>query len=281
MERPCANCSNLVPIIAEICPHCDHHRYPNVLRAELDEEREALGRRYQAVHERSRSEGDSDALEEFERALGKSKAVISLTAELVKQIVTDDCRLYASFYELMNVTKIPKGEEWEGTRGSAEFVLFRENQGRIRFAALSLDGRGLSNYAGGECIVHLREHLIANRTTVFEENNVIFYKSRYSPKHPYPPPGHTAVWTERARLGVAKLGNRIKKGMKEQDFADLLLKNGADSWKDEFIEVHVFGKLSRRAFEHIGLKPSLRRLKSTVKVIRDLAEGIAQVEEVR
>ena len=50
----------------------------------------------------------------------------------------------------------------------ADDALFPGYKEQIRFAALSLDGKGLSSY--GECTLILRDHMIAHRASVLEGN---------------------------------------------------------------------------------------------------------------
>src|SRR6185295_8909257 len=89
--------------------------------------------------------------------------------------------------------------------------------------------------------------MIAHRATVFEENSATFLK-----RHAYEPPiGHRAAWGERGKLCVAKLAARIGPGTPEAQFPGILVRTGATSAEDDFVEVHIWGPMSLRTVERI------------------------------
>jgi hypothetical protein len=69
------------------------------------------------------------------------------------------------------------------------------------------------------------------------------------------PLGHRANWKERARLAVAKHGGRLTGGMRDREFAPLLLSPGPPGKpeEDEFVEVHIYGPITRRTLEKVTL----------------------------
>ena len=69
------------------------------------------------------------------------------------------------------MVRLPNGEKWDVLRPVIDGVIFPGYHDKIRFAALTLNGRGLSGY--GPCALILREDRIARRTTVFEENSIL------------------------------------------------------------------------------------------------------------
>jgi hypothetical protein len=120
--------------------------------------------------------------------------------------------------------------------------------------------------------VVLREDRIASRTSVFEENSLIFMRKREitmwdSDKLPH---GYRAAWPDRHKLAAAKLGARIESGTTAADFQEILLKSGPTKIDDEFVEVHVFGPMTLKTFAKVtvtrkGRSPSETRL----NVLRD------------
>lgn len=122
--------------------------------------------------------------------------------------------------------RLPEGEQWDVVRELADTVLFPGYKKDMRFAALSLNGIGLSNY--GSCSIALRDEMIAHRASVFEENSALFME-RHEIKisrRPNLPKGYRAAWDERALLCVAKLSQKIDSATHSDEYSELLLKQG-------------------------------------------------------
>src|SRR2546425_1060323 len=148
-----------------------------------------------------------------------------------------------------------------------------------RCGALSLDGHGLPNY--GECSIVLREEMIADRTSVFEENSALFVE-RHNIKisrKPNLPKGYRATWAERAKLGVAKLYGRIDSTTTPDKYSRILLRAGATSESDDFIEVHIFGPMTVLTMEQvIVIAPQASRRATITRAIKSkLAKHNVQV----
>jgi hypothetical protein len=127
----------------------------------------------------------------------------------------------------------------------AEDLLFPGYKDQILFAALSLDGVGVTDY--GSCSMVLKNLAINERATVFEENCLDFSRRRKLGFGKPVPPGFRAVWQERDLLGCAKLSDRLDSSTPEKSFP-AILKSGKD-----FVEVHIYGALHRGSLERIVL----------------------------
>jgi hypothetical protein len=147
-----------------------------------------------------------------------------------------------------------------------------ENKKEIHFAALSPDEEGLSNY--GECSLTLRVSLIAHRTSVFEENMLVFFKTKCDNywRTERLPVGYRSDWPNRAKLAVAKLAPRIGATTPEDDFAGLLLSRGTTVADDQFIELHVFGMMTIRTLEKVVLNKSPRCGRAVLRATRSDVE---------
>ena len=155
--------------------------------------------------------------------------------------------------------RIPAGDPWDILRSVADTALFGERvKPEIRFAALTLDGEGLTNY--GNCSIVLKEEMIAHRASVFHENSVLFMKHQNIRIEDVPnlPRGFRASWSERHRVCVAKLASQLSANTLATEFPQLLLKPGTPE-TDEFVEVHVFGTLTVRSFERVIVRPKKRQ----------------------
>lgn len=251
-----------------------------MLAADEPEERAALDRRYDKAKKESRDRKSHTVLQDFENAVGDSKAVISRYYSEVLRLASSTRQLYGTYYELVEAgIRLPDGDEWDTLRELADTVLFPKYKQNIRFGALTLDGRGLLNY--GDCAIVLREPMIAERTSVFEENSAIFverHEIKISRK-PNVPKGYRATWSQRARLAVAKLHDRIDSTTTPDKYSQILLKTGTTSEDDDFIEVHIFGPMTVLTMERvIVIIPQTSKRATIVKAIKSkLAKHNVQV----
>jgi hypothetical protein len=250
-----------------------------VLWAELPEEVAALDQRYLAAQSSAENRNCIVQFREFEDLVRTSKAVFACSLRKLEPIIASDRDLYATYHDLRRLrfglpSSPPAGPDWDIIRPVAETALFGEEPKRhIHYAALSLTDAGLPGY--GECAVVLREDRIADRTSVFEENSLVFMQ-----KHRILvwdtdklPRGFRATWPDRHRLAAAKLGARIDSAKTAADFQEILLKSRPDKIDDEFVEVHVFGPMTLKTFAKVtvtrkGRTPSQTRL----NVLRDRLE---------
>jgi hypothetical protein len=274
-SNPCEYCGNEVPLSWNYCPHCARPGlFPNVKAAQVPAEKKALERRYQAALRDASSRGAQADVGKFETVVANSKAVMARPLRELDRLAASDKELFPTFYRLLGEeVRLPHGNQWDPARRIADEALFPGYKEEIRFAALSLDGAGLSSY--GDCSFVLRDDMIAHRASVFEENSTVFMK-----RHAYEPPeGHRAAWGERAKLCVAKLARTIGPGMPEDQFPAILLRPGATPEDDEFVEVHIWGSMSLQTVERILVRTSRR--KAFRKALRDRLQGLGvMVEEI-
>jgi hypothetical protein len=198
--------------------------------------------------------------------------VIARPERDLDRLAASDQELFSTFYKLLgSEVRLPHGNQWDNLRRLADETLFPGYKEEIRFAALTLDGKGVSSY--GECSFVLRNSMIAHRASVFEENSVLFLK-----RHSYNlPAGHRASWEGRAKLCVAKLANAIEPSTPESQFPALMLRSGADSQNDDFVEVHIWGPMSLRTVERVHLRTPRKR--AFRKALRDRLQGLDVILE--
>ena len=123
--------------------------------------------------------------------------------------------------------------------------------------------------------------MIADRTSVFEENSALFVE-RHNIKisrKPNLPKGYRATWPDRAKLGVAKLYGRIDSTTTPDKYSRILLRAGAASESDDFIEVHIFGPMTVLTMEQvIVIAPQASRRTTITRAIKSkLAKHNVQV----
>lgn len=257
----CAHCKNEMPRSARICPHCGRPGlYPNVRAAEDPDEIAALERRYIAALSDATARGADATLRDFEDTIKQSRAVLARTANELQRLATSDEQIYATYYDLLKAGVISHaGDRWALLRAIADEAMFPGYKEEMRFAALSLDTRGLSSY--GECFIVLRTDMIAHRATTFEENSTLFMKHHgiLMDEADNLPRGYRATWDERGRLCIAKLFQKFDAHTPKDEYSGVLLRQGATTADDEFVEVHVWGPVTARTFEQVSVKTRSRR----------------------
>lgn len=147
---------------------------------------------------------------------------------------------------------MPEDTMIERQRLLADDLLFPYYKDEIRFAALSLDGKGVTQY--GRCSIVLAEASVRRRATVFEKNSVDFCRERglgfgSLGSSVRIPTGYRATWEERGKLAAAKLEGAITSDSQEKVFPEILLDNDMR----DFVEVHIYSPLHRRAIASIKI----------------------------
>ena len=273
MNCPNDECSAEVPPHKRNCVVCGADAgCPNVRAASEFIEVRALAFRFERARTHAKSVGAEQLFSEFCNAVRSSKAVVSLPLSRINELVSSDNSLYETFYQGVEADRrLPEINEWDSIRQSVDALVFPHYFKEIRFGALTLDGRGVAKY-GGLSIV-LRDVAIRNRTSVFEENTIEFVK-RHVAKGSAIPAGYRAVWDARHRLAAAKIAPEFCSSTKKEDFPSLLLDG------DDFVEVHIFGPIHRRAIERLtGKRPKQRSDRVLLKSIeRKVKEVGAQVK---
>ncbi|HYV06817.1 MAG TPA: hypothetical protein VFB82_19635 [Blastocatellia bacterium] len=275
--RQCEFCSHTLPRGYSVCPHCGRPgRYQNVEDAADDEERAALDDRYQEAMSASTAAGTQAQLQAFEAAAGESKAVSSRPIGFLQPLVQSDNNLYSTYYKLIeSEVRLPEGTKWDVLRAVSDEALFTGFKDEIRFAALSLDGLGVAHY--GDCSIAWREEMIAHRASVFEENSIMFmdhHSILIRDAHRLPK-GYRATWGERAKLCVAKLYKSIDATIQPDEYSGVLIRQGATPEDDEFVEVHIWGSMSRRTIERVIVpRPRTKAERTIIKAIGE-ALGMA------
>jgi len=149
----------------------------------------------------------------------------------------------------------------------------------MRFAALSLNGRGVQKF--GALTMVLREHIIKHRATVFEENSVEFCARHKIVVGSPIPPGYRAVWDKRHQLAAAKLHSKITAQTVQEDFIEILLQPSTQTTSADFIEVHIYGPLNKRGIERIvGKLPTNKADRALVKSWKIKVEGLGVILDI-
>ncbi|MDO9058435.1 MAG: hypothetical protein Q7U92_05355 [Bradyrhizobium sp.] len=187
--------------------------------------------------------GATDSLSEFADAVTGSRAVMNRRLDDLHSWSVSNSQFFASFHSQVRDGVIAARENgWDEQRTSAENTINPIYFEKLQVAALCLDDLGMSYY-GPYCVV-LRDQLIANRASVFEENPFLFCKKHAVYSGATPPLGFRATWANRASLAKAKCGNNVLPNTDPSEFPAILMSSDRDSDKCDFIEVHSRSRVS-------------------------------------
>ena len=276
----CTQCKRDVSAHLVTCPHCEAFLgYPNVRAAQERGEIRELEHRCQLAHGDARTRSCEPVLDQFEDAVRRSSAVICRRWGVLTKVSEHNNDLFKTYYQqLHDKDRLPQDSYFDRARLAVDATFFPYYHEHTNFAALSLDGTGPASY--GECSFVFREAAISHRTTVFEENTLVFCEKHTIQVGQRPPAGYRAVWEDRHRLAGAKSHGEIDDQTEPEEFPAILLKQKGGTDTDEFIEVHVYGKLDLTAVERF-IAPKPKRKDDQVlaqRLKRKLREAGAKIE---
>ncbi len=255
----CINCGEKVPDNRRECPACGaDNGFPNVRLATLAVEVDALQARYSDAQISAKARRITRELSAFEEAVKSSKAVISRPLADIQTLAQGDEFSYASFAKQVKAgTRSPADNVFDRTRLQFENALFPNFSEDILFGSLSLEERGMSGYGGYDIV--LKDQMISQRATVFEENPYNFATKHHIGMADVFPPGYRATFNNRQILAVSKLHSAIDKGLGITEFADVLQKDKGGTGNSDFIEVHIYGTINRKTIEKIVASEPITR----------------------
>jgi hypothetical protein len=213
-----------------------------------------LQKRFDIEQSLADNSGVNNVFAEFEKEVAeKSHAVITVTFDYLYNLITDENSLYAAYAPMVTTElRLPAKPDDSAKRKNVESWLFCDYEAKIRYAALSLDGKGPTSYGkNGEplCAMKLANFAIRNRATVLEENSYHFVDKHKIGKPSDVPPGHMALWEDRGKLAATKLSGKLSPNMTTKDFPDLLLFSQEDRTTDDFLEVIIYDGFDNKAIE--------------------------------
>jgi hypothetical protein len=243
----------------------------------MPDEVKALADRLSNAEVSAASRGITQVLNDFGDVVeSESVAVIARGLPLVCWLASGDNALYTSFQkQVSSGERIPEDNQWDQSRAAVEGAIYPNYSAEITFGALSIDRIGALAY-GAYCIV-LKTSMIESRTTIFDENPFEFFKRHQIVLGTTSiPAGYRSTWSDRGKAAKAKLHPKLEKTTSRDEFASLLLSQGAGgTGMVECMETHIFGPIHRRAIERvIGRKP---KNKADGAILRSLRTNLESV----
>lgn len=188
---------------------------------------------------------------QLEALLRSSVATINIPPKLLYSLALG--QEYVSYYRAVAAGQRRIAElTYHAHRGAVDAKVHTGYEAEILNAAVSPDGRGLTNY--GAVTLQLREFAIDQRASVLRENAFGFYE-RYDlgRRDATEEPGWRSNWVERGLLGVAQLADTVTSAMPVADLPEIVLSSGAGRDDDRYMEVHIYGTLPREALDRVTL----------------------------
>ena len=273
----CQDCNHHQPQInLTNCEKCGHDLgAPNVNIVSTDDELIALQKRYDNARKHASNNGTENALNRFEDYFNANvKAIKNIPLKTLRAWVVQTGS-YKTYHRAVE----------EGLRDIADLFNDRKRTiidsylygtyGRdINSAALTLNDNGLESY--GNCRVILNEDSIKSRSSTLEENPFNFVKTHnINLEKSDIPAGYRSTWQNKLKLAVAKLHTKFTSDSVERDFIGMILLSTGNRETDEFIEVHIYKKLTNFAIECIYVPTLKNRSKDklSIKAIEEKLPG--------
>ena len=273
----CPKCSGTIPEHSRLCPACNHDvGFPNVRAAEKPEERAALEERCKRAHAQALEQGKQMVLQEFERMVQASNAVLCRSVGVANLLISSDNALFGTYWlEVDAGIRLPEDNAFDRARRAVDATFFPNYEREMRFAALTLDGRGPEAY--GACSIVLKDGVVAHRASVCEENTLVFCRRRKIIVGDPPPAGFRAPWGRRCEVAAAKLYSQLSVGMTEKDFPPVLLRQAKGTDEVEFVEVHIYGSLNRRSIERLIIAERVMQVPEDALLVNSIRRKLAEV----
>ncbi len=266
----CSACGNRVLISEAECPTCGESvGFPNVNAAAHEDNRKVLVRRYEKAKEGARAKGYEFVFAMFdEKVAHSSKAVIGCHLNEALRLSVSDKNVFSTYYQLLEAQhRLPDDNVWDKYRRHADEEMYGDHKGKIRYAALSLNERGIRHY--GETFLVLAEASIRKRASVFEENTAKFVHDKKIKNLPRWIQGRRATWADRGKLSAVKLAGELNSSMNEDDFSNVLLRDAPKAEDDHFVEVHIWGMLNVRSLEQVSFVGDRKKNENALDELRE------------
>lgn len=258
----CPQCTLDVSPGRAICDMCQFHiGYPNVRFATQPEHRDALNTRVNDTLQQLQAQGLGDAAQQMESLVAQhSRAVMARRNSQIKDLIERDGGVFLTFYQqIASDRRSPEDNRWDRIRKAVDAALFPYYEDQINFLCLSLNDRGVEYY--GDFHFSFSDASICHRTTVFQENTVVFCEKQEIRITDPDFRGFVATWNDRGKLALCKLRADVQDGQTLQDLQSIIIRNDPQNRKgyEDFIECHVYGALNVRNAVRITYRESARK----------------------
>lgn len=217
--------------------------------------RRDLAKNYDAAVAQATLRGVLPQLRKLEILLQGTVATINISPKIFRNMALG--QNYMSYYQSLDLRLRKIAEEtYHAHRGAVDEKIHPGYKAEIVNAALSPDGRGLTNY--GAITLELQNVAIEDRASILRENSFDFYeRNDLGRRNPVELLGWRAVWGDRVYLGVAHLVPSLTPALADDALADQIMVCGAARQDDHYMEVHIFGEVSWQSLSNATLEKPL------------------------
>ena len=274
----CSKCGAPQDTLNLVCASCGTNLgFPNVRKANLPDEVKALNTRVQKSEKNAEATGVYDEFINLMDAVDQhSKVIVSMPVDIALNIVTNIKYQFVNYERLVGAGVLTPAEfPNDAHRKIVAGTLFANFGEQIIYGALSLSERGLSTYGDIYCV--LKEVAIDERTSFLNTNSYEFIEKYGNSNHPA---GYRSDWSNRAKLVGAKLEENalIRKSQGIKDWEKIILVcDGKNRDRDEFIEAHIFGAFNVFSIEKmVAATPIDKKKKTMVKAVIEGFKSFSQ-----
>ena len=278
LNESCSKCGAPQYTFNFECASCGTNLgFPNVRIANIPDEVHALNKRLQNSKENAKAKGICDEFQNLMDAVNQySKVIVSMPVEIALNIVSNDNFQFVNYERLVGAGVLnPSGFVNDSHRRVVAGALFANFGEQIVYGALSLSDRGLSTYGDIFCV--LKEIAIDERTSFLNTNSYKFIEKFGDSNLPA---GYRSDWPNRAKLVGTKLEENasIRKNQSIIEWEQIILVcDGKNRDRDEFIEAHIFGAFNVFAIEKmVAATPIDKNKKEIVHAVIEGFESIRQ-----
>lgn len=278
--RECPDCGTAVACNERYCPSCTCDLgAPNVRECSAAGECRQLQKRFDdAKSEATKNKAEREWRFFRDCVKNESGVVIAMPAQIARSLVSDPRTVYANYEALVGSTlRRPATPDNDRHRKAVAGLLFGQTDSQIRYGCLAIANEALASY--GDVACGLRPETVKKRTTFLEENSYDFVRRHgLEPGKPIPA-GFRAVWENRDKLALAKLGRKLKRGQRREELRGLLIQSSGDRTSDQFIEAHVYGGFTVEAVEMMTKIPKSGRTSRETRL--DIKIALSQFSKRR
>ena len=233
--------------------------HPNVRECAARLERDVLQKRFDDARSKALKNKAKNEWQLLATCVeNESGVVVAMPAQIARSMASDPRTVYANYEALVGAgLRRPATQDNDRHRKAVASLLFGQADAQIRYGNLAISTETLGSYGDVSC--RLRADAVKKRTSFLEENSYSFVL-RHSIKAGDPiPPGYRAVWENRHKLALTKLGSRLKPGQRRDELRGLLVQSSGDRSSDEFIEAHIYGGFTVESIETMTKVPKAGR----------------------
>lgn len=257
----CPQCQVEVSQSRVTCDKCLYHLgYPNVRFAAQAVYVKALETRFAATLQKLEDQGLKDAAQNVQDLVAqRSTAVLARWSSLIEDLEKDR-GFFLTFYQQVSANRrSPQDNGWDTKRKAVDAALFPYYEEQVSFLCLSLNDRGVEYYGDFHFSFSIRS--ICHRTTVCQENSVVFCETHKTTIINPDLRGFVASWDDRSKLALCKLQDAVQHGQTVEDIQALLIQDDPQNRKgyEDFIECHVYGLPHVLNSREITYRPATRK----------------------